>query len=92
VLFRSLLGLPPDWYKARSYRSRVVYEPRAVLREFGTELPDNITLRVHDSTADMRYMVLPLQPAGTEGMDADALADLVTRDCLIGVTLPNTPS
>jgi nitrile hydratase len=88
---RFLLGLPPDWYKARSYRSRVVYEPRAVLREFGTELPDDITLRVHDSTADMRYMVLPMQPKGTEGMDAGALADLVTRDCLIGVTLPKSP-
>ena len=89
---RFLLGLPPDWYKTRSYRSRVVYEPREVLREFGTELPDDITLRVHDSTADMRYMVLPLRPKGTEGMDQAALADLVTRDCLIGVTLPKPPS
>lgn len=88
---RYLLGLPPDWYKTRSYRSRVVYEPRAVLREFGTELPDSITLRVHDSTADMRYMVLPLQPEGTDGLDAAALADLITRDCLIGVTLPKSP-
>ena len=59
---RMLLGLPPDWYKARAYRSRVVREPRAVLKEFGTELPDDITLRVHDSTADMRYMVLPKRP------------------------------
>ena len=85
---RFLLGLPPDWYKARAYRSRVVREPRAVLREFGTELPEQIEVRVHDSTADMRYMVLPLRPAGTEGWDEAKLAALVTRDCMIGVTAP----
>jgi nitrile hydratase len=88
---RGLLGLPPDWYKARSYRSRVVREPRAVLAEFGTELPDSIEVRVHDSTADLRYMVLPMRPPGTEGMSDDELASLVTRDCLIGVALPAAP-
>ena len=65
---RMLLGLPPDWYKMRAYRSRVVREPRAVLKEFGTELPDDTEIRVHDSTADMRYLVVPEQPAGTEGL------------------------
>ena len=85
---RMLLGLPPDWYKQRAYRSRVVREPRAVLREFGTEIPDDWQIRVHDSTADMRYMVLPARPAGTEGWDEAALAELVTRDCMIGVSLP----
>ena len=88
---RALLGLPPDWYKARAYRSRVVREPRSVLREFGTELGDNMEVRVHDSTADMRYMVLPRRPAGTEDLDEEALAGLVTRDCMIGVTLPKGP-
>ena len=88
---RNLLGLPPDWYKARAYRSRVVREPRAVLREFGTELPDDWRIRVHDSTADMRYMVLPRRPEGTEGMSEEELAALVTRDCMIGVTLPKAP-
>ncbi len=88
---RALLGLPPDWYKARAYRSRVVREPRAVLREFGTEIPDDWEVRVHDSTADMRYMVLPCRPEGTEGMSEDQLAALVTRDCMIGVTLPQSP-
>lgn len=85
---RMLLGLPPDWYKSREYRSRVVREPRAVLREFGTELPNDVALRVHDSTADMRYLVLPLRPTGTEGMNEAELSLLVTRDCMIGVTLP----
>lgn len=88
---RMLLGLPPDWYKMHAYRSRVVREPRTVLQEFGTEIPDDVEVRVHDSTADMRYMVLPEQPAGTEGWDEGALADLVTRDCMIGVTLPKSP-
>lgn len=85
---KTLLGLPPAWYKSRNYRSRAVYEPRAVLREFGVELEDGITVRVHDSTADLRYMVLPMRPAGTEGLDEPALADLVTRDCMIGTALP----
>ena len=88
---RYLLGLPPDWYKARAYRSRVVREPRAVLQEFGTEIPDSIEVRVHDSTADMRYLVLPLRPEGSEGLDEEALAALVTRDCMIGVTRPKAP-
>jgi nitrile hydratase len=88
---RNLLGLPPDWYKSRAYRSRVVKEPRRVLKEFGVELPDDVTVRVHDSTADMRYIVLPARPAGTEGMDADALAALVTRDSMIGTGLPRRP-
>ncbi len=89
---RNLLGLPPDWYKARAYRSRAVREPRAVLAEFGTELPDGVAVRVHDSTADMRYMVLPRRPDGSEGLGEAELADLVTRDSMIGVSLPKTPA
>ena len=85
---RMLLGVPPHWYKSREYRSRVVREPRAVLAEFGTVLADDVDIRVHDSTADMRYMVLPLQPQGTGHLDEAALAELVTRDSLIGVGLP----
>ncbi|MGA8048973.1 MAG: nitrile hydratase subunit alpha [Burkholderiales bacterium] len=88
---RMLLGLPPDWYKSRNYRSRVVREPRAVLGEFGTVIPDGVRIRVHDSTADMRYMVLPMRPAGTEGWDEQRLAELVTRDSMIGVALPKAP-
>ena len=83
---RWLLGLPPDWYKSRNYRSRVVREPRAVLREFGLELGDQVTVRVHDSNADMRYLVLPLRPAGTEGWSEEQLARLATRDSMIGVS------
>ncbi len=89
---RNLLGLPPDWYKSRAYRSRVVKAPRAVLREFGVELPQDVTIRVHDSTADMRYIVLPERPAGTGALDAGALAALVTRDSMIGTGLPRTPT
>ena len=85
---RFLLGIPPDWYKSRSYRSRAVREPRAVLDEFGTEIATDVDIRVHDSTADMRYMVLPMRPAGTDGMIEEELAKLVTRDTLIGVTVP----
>jgi nitrile hydratase len=88
---RLLIGLPPDWYKSRAYRSRTVREPRAVLAEFGTTIPDDVEVRVHDSTADLRYMVLPRRPAGTEGWSADDLETLVTRDCMIGVTLPRDP-
>ncbi|MFQ5764991.1 MAG: nitrile hydratase subunit alpha [Rhodospirillales bacterium] len=84
---KHLIGLPPDWYKSRAYRSRVVREPRAVLNEFGTTLPDDVEVRVHDSTAELRYMVLPMRPKGTEGMDENALADLVTRDSMIGVAV-----
>jgi nitrile hydratase len=82
---RMLLGIPPEWYKSRAYRSRVVREPRAVLAEFGTRLPEDADVRVHDSTADMRYMVLPLRPRGTDGWNEERLAALVTRDSLIGV-------
>ena len=89
---RWLLGLPPDWYKSKPYRSRVVREPRAVLAEFGTEIAPDVTLRVHDSTADMRYLVLPLRPSGTDGLGEDDLAALVTRDCMIGVTTVKPPS
>ncbi len=88
---RNLLGLPPDWYKSRAYRSRTVKEPRSVLAEFGVELPEDTTVRVHDSTADMRYIVLPARPEGTEGMDETALTALVTRDSMIGTGLPKTP-
>jgi nitrile hydratase subunit alpha len=85
---RMLLGLPPDWYKSRAYRSRAVREPRAVLAEFGTLLPEGVAVRVHDSTADMRYLVLPERPAGTEGWSEERLASLVGRDAMIGVTRP----
>ena len=84
---RDLLGLPPAWYKSRAYRARVVREPRAVLREFGTELSDDVALRVHDSTADIRFLVVPQRPAGTQGLEEAALAELVTRDAMIGVAL-----
>jgi nitrile hydratase len=85
---RNLIGLPPDWYKSRAYRSRAVREPRAVLAEFGLELPESVTIRVHDSTADMRYMVLPRRPEGAENLSEEKLAALVTRDCMIGVAVP----
>ena len=88
---RSLIGLPPDWYKSRAYRSRTVREPRKVLAEFGTTIGADVEVRVHDSTADMRYLVLPERPAGTDGMDEAALADLVTRDSMIGVSTAKTP-
>ena len=89
---RNLLGLPPDWYKTRAYRSRAVIEPRAVLREFGVSLPDDVQVRVHDSTADMRYIVLPARPDGTDGLDEAGLAALVTRDSMIGTGLPLSPT
>ncbi|HUP93945.1 MAG TPA: nitrile hydratase subunit alpha [Burkholderiales bacterium] len=89
---RALLGMPPTWYKSRNYRSRVVFEPRAVLKEFGTELPDNVTVRVHDSNADMRYVVIPIRPQGTEGWSEDKLATILTRDTLVGVTVPRVSS
>ena len=82
---RSILGIPPAWYKKKAYRARVVLEPRQVLSEFGTEIPDNVEVRVHDSTADLRYIVLPKQPDGTDGWSKDQLKPLVTRDSLIGV-------
>ncbi len=88
---RALLGLPPDWYKSRAYRSRAVRAPRQVLAEFGVTLPQAQAVRVHDSTADMRYVVLPARPAGTAGLDESALAALVTRDSMIGTGLPLRP-
>lgn len=81
---RSLLGMSPAWYKSASYRARVVREPRQVLAEFGVELTDDIAVRVHDSTAELRYMVLPQRPAGTDGWAEERLAALITRDSLIG--------
>jgi nitrile hydratase len=80
------LGLPPVWYKSAPYRSRVVADPRGVLREFGTEVPEQAEVRVWDSTSEVRYMVLPERPAGTEGMSEEELAEIVTRDSMIGVT------
>jgi nitrile hydratase len=88
---RMLLGLPPEWYKSRNYRSRAVREPRAVLSEFGLELSRDTAIRVHDSTADMRYLVLPMRPAGTDGWSEERLASIVTRDCMIGVAVPKLP-
>jgi nitrile hydratase len=85
---RAVLGYPPNWYKSFAYRSRAVREPRAVLAEWGTQLPDSVEIRVVDSTADYRWMVLPLRPAGTEGWDEARLASIVTRDALVGVALP----
>jgi nitrile hydratase len=85
---RMLLGLPPEWYKSRPYRSRAVREPRSVLAEFGLAIAEGVQVRVHDSTADMRYIVLPMQPAGTEGWNEERLAQIVTRDCMIGVAVP----
>ncbi len=87
---RALLGMPPTWYKSKNYRSRVVYEPRAVLKEFGTVLPDDVTVRVHDSNADMRYVVIPMRPQGTENWSEEQLAGILTRDTLVGVTVPQT--
>jgi nitrile hydratase len=80
-----VLGLPPDWYKSPEYRARVVREPRALLREMGLDLPESVTIRVWDTTAETRYMVLPLRPAGTEGWSEEQLAGIVTREAMIGV-------
>ena len=79
-----VLGLPPVWYKSSAYRSRAVIDPRGVLSDFGLSLPDGVAVRVWDSTAEIRYLVLPERPAGTDGLSAEALADLVTRDAMIG--------
>ena len=84
---RMLLGLPPAWYKSRAYRSRAVREPRAVLREFGLDLPESVAVRVHDSTADLRYLVLPMRPAGSDSLTEAQLAALVTRDSMIGTAV-----
>jgi nitrile hydratase len=81
-----VLGLPPNWYKSAAYRSRAVIEPRAILREFGLDLPDSVEVRVWDSTAEVRYLVLPERPAGTDNMSEEQLATLVTRDAMIGTS------
>jgi nitrile hydratase len=90
---RPILGRPPDWYKSFNYRQRAVNEPRGVMREFGLILPDDVEVRVHDSTADIRYLVLPLRPKNTEGLSRSELEKLVTRDSMIGVmdALPEVP-
>jgi len=87
----SLIGLPPTWYKSFEYRSRAVIEPRGVLREFGLDVPETMDIRVWDSSAEMRYLVLPQRPPGTEGMSETELAALVTRDAMIGVALVQRP-
>ena len=89
---KALLGPPPDWYKSLPYRSRAVSDPRGVLREFGVELDDDVELRVLDSTADVRYLVIPRRPAGSEKMSEEELAALVTRDSMIGVAEPASPA
>jgi nitrile hydratase len=89
---RSLLGEPPAWYVSKAYRSRAVHEPRKVLDEFGVTIADGTEVRVHDSNADLRYIVLPMRPAGTETLSEQQLADLVTRDCLVGTALPRAPA
>ena len=87
---RAVLGLPPAWYKSKPYRARAVREPRALLAEFGTTVADGTEVRVHDSTAELRYLVLPLRPEGTEGLGEEALASLVGRDAMIGVARVTT--
>jgi nitrile hydratase len=87
-----VLGLPPDWYRSKNYRARVVKEPRRVLSEFGTELPNDMVVRVHDSLADLRYLVVPRRPAGTEHWSRDELAAIITRDCMVGVANPRATS
>ncbi len=90
---RPILGRPPDWYKSFNYRQRAVNDPRGVMREFGLVVSDDVEVRVHDSTADIRYLVLPLRPKGTEGLSQSELEKLVTRDSMIGVmdVLPELP-
>lgn len=87
-----VLGLPPVWYKSMPYRSRAISEPRAVLAEFGTTLPDETAIRVWDSTAELRYLVIPMRPAGTEGWSAEQLAEIVTRNSMIGTALVEVPA
>lgn len=89
---RSILGQPPAWYISKAYRARTVREPAKVLEEFGLTLPVGTAIAVHDSNADMRFLVLPMRPAGTEGLGEEALAALVTRDSMIGVAQPSAPS
>lgn len=85
---RPVLGLPPDWYKSKEYRSRTIRDPRSVLKEFGTIIPESVNIQVNDSTASQRYMVLPLRPEGTENFTQEELEAIVTRDTMIGVALP----
>jgi nitrile hydratase len=87
-----LLGIPPAWYKSEAYRARAVKDPRGVLHEFGVDLPGDVEVQVMDSTADLRYLVLPLRPAGTDGMSEEALARLVSRDSMIGTALASRPA
>ena len=87
-----VLGLPPTWYKSAPYRARAVRDPRGVLADFGVTLPDDTAIRVWDSTAEVRYLVLPMRPVGTDDLDEEALADLVTRDSMIGTGLPHEPA
>ena len=87
-----MLGLPPTWYKSAPYRARAVSDPRGVLAEFGVTLPEGTAIRVWDSTAEMRYLVIPMRPEGTEGFSEDQLADLVSRDSMIGTALATTPA
>jgi nitrile hydratase len=88
----TVLGLPPVWYKAAPYRSRAVIDPRGVLKDFGIELPTDVEVRVWDSTAEVRYLVLPMRPAATSGWSEEALAECVTRDSMIGTGLPKAPA
>jgi nitrile hydratase len=88
---RPVLGLPPDWYKSRAYRARAVRDPRGLLREFGTAVPTEVAIRVHDSNANMRYLIMPMRPAGSESMTEAELAALITRDSMIGVTTAKLP-
>jgi nitrile hydratase len=87
----SVLGLPPSWYKDPAYRSRMVKEPRTVLAEMGLDLDDDVEIRVHDSTSEVRWLVLPERPAGTEGMSEDELVPLITRDAMVGVAKVKAP-
>jgi len=89
---KMLLGMPPAWYKSLAYRARVVRDPRGVLGEFGLTIPADTEVRVHDSTADLRYFIVPMRPPGTDGWTRAQLADIVTRDCMIGTTVPTPPS
>ena len=88
---RSLLGEPPAFYVSKAYRSRAVKEPRKVLREFGVDFPDHVEIAVHDSNADLRYVIMPMRPAGSDGLNEEQLAALITRDCVVGCALPLQP-
>jgi nitrile hydratase subunit alpha len=89
---KMLLGIPPAWYKSLAYRSRTITDPRGVLTEFGVHVPEDVEVRVHDSTADLRYIVLPMRPKSTKGWSEEELASIVTRDCMIGTAVPQVPA